>query len=37
MTTKPEADIDRRLAASAAEYVDEEWAAAEEESREAAA
>jgi predicted HicB family RNase H-like nuclease len=37
MTTRSEAEIDRRLAPTAAEYVDEEHSAAEEESREATA
>jgi len=37
MTTRTEAEIDQRLAATAAEYVDEEQAAAEEEAAEAAA
>lgn len=37
MTTRTEAEIDQRLAGTAAEYVDEEQAAAEEELREAAA
>jgi predicted HicB family RNase H-like nuclease len=37
MTTRTETDIDRQLAATAAEYVDEERAAAEEEAREATA
>ena len=37
MATRSEAEIDRRLAPTAAEYVDEEHAAAEEESRREAA
>ncbi len=37
MTTRTEAEIDQRLAATAAEYVEEEQAAAEEEAAEAAA
>jgi predicted HicB family RNase H-like nuclease len=37
MTTRTEAEIDQRLAATAAEYVGEEQAAAEEEAREATA
>ncbi len=37
MTTQTEAEIDQRLAATAAEYVEEEQAAAEEEAAEAAA
>lgn len=37
MTTRPETEIDQLLAPTAAEYLDEEHAAAEEESREAAA
>ena len=37
MATRSEAEIDRRLAPTAAEYVDEEHSAAEEESREATA
>jgi len=37
MTTHTEAEIDQRLAATAAEYVEEEQAAAEEEAAEAAA
>lgn len=37
MATRPEADIDRVLAATATEYVDEEHEAAEEETREAVA
>ncbi len=37
MTTRTEAEIDQRLAATAAEYVEEERAAAEEEAAEAAA
>ncbi len=37
MTTRSDAEVDRLLAATAAEYVDEEQAAAEEESREAGA
>ena len=37
MTNRPEAEIDQLLTATAAEYVDEERAAAEEESREASA
>jgi len=37
MTTRTEAEIDRRLAATAAEYVEEEHAAAEEEAAAAAA
>lgn len=37
MTERTEADIDRILAAAAAEYADEERAAAEEEAREATA
>lgn len=36
MTTRTEAEIDERLAATAAEYTDEEAAAAEDEAREAA-
>ncbi len=37
MTTRTESEIDQQLAATAAEYVDEERAAAEEEAREATA
>lgn len=37
MTTRSEAEIDQQLAATAAEYVDDEQAAAEEEAREATA
>ncbi len=37
MTTRTEAEIDRRLAATAAEYVEEEQAAAEEDAAAAAA
>ncbi len=37
MTTRTEAEIDQQLAATAAEYVDEEQAAAEEEARETTA
>lgn len=37
MATRPESEIDQRLAAAAAEYVGEEDAAAAEETREAAA
>ncbi|MGI8537230.1 MAG: hypothetical protein ACR2K2_12195 [Mycobacteriales bacterium] len=37
MTTRTEAEIDQRLAQTAAEYVGEEQAAAQEEAREAAA
>lgn len=37
MTARTEAEIDQRLAATAAEYVDEEQAAAQDEVREAAA
>ncbi len=36
MTRRTEAEIDQRLATTAAEYVDEEQAAAEEEAAEAA-
>jgi len=37
MTRRTEAELDQQLAATAAEYVDEEQAAAEEEAREATA
>ncbi len=37
MTTRTESEIDQQLAATAAEYVDEERGAAEEEAREASA